>query len=95
MVQVAASFSNSSSACRELQPLLSPGSSGDGEEGVCVVDATIWTVSLALPPFFFFLQQIHSEADVSMVTHEFSGALLCLPPSAFVCNCCEHATGET
>ena len=32
-----------------------------------------------IPPF----QQIHSEAHVSMVTHEFSGALLlCLPPSA-------------
>ena len=36
-------------------------------------------VSLALPLF----QQIHSEAHVSMATHEFSGALLlCLPPSA-------------
>ena len=52
---------------------------GGGGGGICVVDATIWTLSLALS----FFQQIHSEAHVSMATREFSGALLlCLPPSA-------------
>lgn len=46
--------------------------------GLCSRCYNLDSISRAL-----LFQQIHSEADVSMVTHEFSGALLLsLPPSA-------------
>lgn len=46
--------------------------------GLCSWCYNLDSISCAL-----LFQQIHSEALVSMVTHEFSGALLlCLPPSA-------------
>lgn len=46
--------------------------------GLCSWCYNLDSISCAL-----LFQQIHSKADVSMVTHEFSGALLlCLPPSA-------------
>lgn len=42
-----------------------------------------WCYNLDSISFAPLFQQIHSEADVTMETHEFSGALLlCLPPSS-------------